>query len=209
MKIEKCEPGYISHNKKINILWLIGFVLIAIGIFLIGYLWMHTRANIFTVLAVLMVLPAAKRVVALVVMMPRKEIDRKRYDEMKDLAGDSVLFTDYVFTSTEKIMHLDFLLIRAGHVLAVPAKSVQDIEYMKKYLTDSVHKIVPDYPVEVFDRDEEMQEALKALEQSETLDDSEVLEHPLALEDQEALERQETDVEKEDRLLEYLRSLAV
>ncbi len=185
MKIEKCEPGYIAWSKKINILWLLGNILIAIAIFLVGYLWMHTRANIFTVLAVLMVLPAAKRVVALVVMLPKKGMKPERYREMKELAGDDVLFADYVFTSTEKIMHLDFLLIRQGNVLAVKASSAQDVEYMKKYLEDNVHKLAPDYGVRVFDRDEELREALDSLTPVEAFGD------------------------REEKLVEHLRSLAV
>lgn len=44
------------------------FVVLGVAIFLTGYLWSGVRANIFTVMAVLLVLPAAKHLVALIAM---------------------------------------------------------------------------------------------------------------------------------------------
>ncbi len=171
MKIKKCEPGYITWQKKWNGLWLGIFILIGVIIFLTGYLLTHTRANIFTVLAVLMVLPAAKRVVALVVMLPRKEVGKERYQRVKEAAGDAVLLTDYVFTSTEKIMNLDFVVVKNGNVLGVTAASRQDVPYMKKYLADSVHKIAPSFHVRVFDEDEQLIKQLDRLTEVETSPD--------------------------------------
>lgn len=50
------------------------FVVLGVAIFLTGYLWSGVRANIFTVMAVLLVLPAAKHLVALIAMFRKKEL---------------------------------------------------------------------------------------------------------------------------------------
>ena len=183
--VDKCEFGYIRNQKKINMIWLLVFVLIGVAIFICGYLLTKTRANIFTVIAVLMVLPAAKRVVALVVMMPRKGVERERYDKVSQAAREGILFTDYVFTSTEKIMHLDFLLIQNENVLGVMAPFRQDVEYMKKYLADSVHKAAPEFHIKVFESDERLIQYLDKLTQTEA------------------------DPERTEKVREYLHSLAV
>lgn len=183
--VDKCEFGYIRNQKKINMIWLLVFVLIGVAIFICGYLLTKTRANIFTVIAVLMVLPAAKRVVALVVMMPRKGVERERYEKVSQAVREGILFTDYVFTSTEKIMHLDFLLIKNGNVLGVLAPFRQDVEYMKKYLTDSVHKAAPEFHIKVFENDEKLIQYLDKLTQTEA------------------------DPERTEKVREYLHSLAV
>ncbi|HAP20422.1 MAG TPA: hypothetical protein DCR27_04035, partial [Lachnospiraceae bacterium] len=119
MKIDKCELGYIAKKKKISFLWLMVSVLIGVAIFLIGYFWTHTRANIFTVVAVLMVLPAAKHIVSLIILFSKKGVSKERFDKIKEASGNAILLTEYVFTSTEKIMNLDFVLIKNGNVLAV------------------------------------------------------------------------------------------
>ena len=185
MKVEKGYVGYISRQKKLNWLWLGIFILIGIAIFLLGYFWSHTRANVFTVLAVLMVLPAAKRVVSLVVFLPRKGVGAERCARVTAQMGEGILFSEYVFTSTEKIMHLDFLIIKNGNVLAVPALSHQDVEYMKKYLTENVHRIAPDYHVRFFDKDELLLNHLGKLTET-----------PVS-------------AEKDSQLAEHLRTLAV
>lgn len=185
MTIQKCSPGYISYKKKISIIWILVFIAIGVAVFLAGYFWTHTRANLLTVLAVLMVLPAAKRVVALVVMLPRKSVSKERYELVKQAVGEGVLFSDYVFTSTEKIMHLDFVVIRNGNVLAVIAPSKQDRAYMKNYLESSVHKVAADYRVRVFDGDEALLAHMKKLTQNSGTP------------------------EKDEKVTEYLRTLAV
>lgn len=167
MKVEKGKQGYISSRKKIDFAWLLVFIALGIGIFLVGYFISKTRANIFTVLAVLMVLPGAKRMVALFVMLPRKSVEKERYERVKNAVGEGTLYTDYVFTSTEKIMHLDFLLVKNGNVLGVIAPSKQNVDYLKKYLTDSVHKISEHYHVKLFDDDEAFLKQVQRLSQVE------------------------------------------
>ena len=161
MRIEKCQVGYIKQEKKVNWLWLLAFIVIALAVFIAGYLWTHTRANVFTVLSVLMVLPAAKRVVGLVVFLPRKGVDRARYEFIHSKAKEGILLAEYVFTSTEKIMHLDFVLIWKGKTLAVVAPSIQDKNYMIHYLEENVHRIAKEYEVKVFEKDEELLDFLE------------------------------------------------
>lgn len=173
MKEEKGNPGYISSRKKIDLIFLLLFIVLGIAIFLAGYYITKTRANIFTVLAVLMVLPGAKRAVALFVMLPRKSVEKERYEKVKDAIGEGTLYADYVFTSTEKIMHLDFLLVKSGNVLGVIAPSRQDVAYVKKYLPDSVKKISSHYHVKLFDNDEEFLQQVKRLAQTEADEEGE------------------------------------
>ena len=165
MKIEKGEWGYLNRQKKMNLLCLAGFVLAGVAIFLVGYLWTHTRA-------ILMVLPAAKRIVALVVLLPRKSVGRERYERVREMAGDGILLVDYVFTSTEKIMCLDFLFIKNGNVLAVPAAG-QDVEYIKKYLTDSVHRADASFHVQLADSDKKLRSQMERLAESPASPESE------------------------------------
>ena len=173
MMYEKCTLGYLTKRKKAEILWIVFFVVLGVAIFLTGYLWSGVRANIFTVKAVLLVLPAAKHLVALIAMFRKKGVTKERYDKVKTAAGQAVLYTDYVFTSTEKIMHLDFLLVKNGNVLGVIAKSKQDVPYLKQYLTDVVKKTASSYHVRLFESDEKLISHLQRLTQEEASENSE------------------------------------
>lgn len=185
MKIEKGKQGYIKKRKQWELLCLLLFVILGVCIFLAGYFLTHVRANIFTVLSVLLVLPAAKRIVALIVLMPRKGVNQKRYEKINQYTENGTLYADYIFTSTDKIMHLDFLMVKNGNVLGVVASSRQDQGYIKKYLTDCVKKTASGYHVRLFDSDEELIRHIEHLTETEA------------------------DKEKEKALLDYLYALAM
>lgn len=156
MKGTKCEFGYIKQQKIFQSLMLLLFVAIGVGLFLTGLLITKTRANVFTVLGILMVLPAAKRMIALVILLPRKSVTSDRYEHMrKEIAEDGVLFTDYVFTSTDKVMSLDFLVIQNKNILGILGDHKQDQKYIVDYLQKSADDTASGYRVRLFQSDEE------------------------------------------------------
>lgn len=152
----KCEFGYIDRQKVFQGVMLLLYIAIGIGIFLLGLFITGVRANVFTVLAILMVLPGAKRVIALVVMLPRKSVDRERYDKMTAaLSPEGVLLTDYVFTSSDKIMHFDFVVVQGKNIMGIPGSARQDVKYMTQYLQKGVDETASGYRVRTFASDDE------------------------------------------------------
>ena len=228
----KNTPGYINHYRKVNLIWLIVWVFIGAGIFITGLLIWETRMNLLTVLAVLMVLPGAKRIVALVAAGNRKSVAPERcrrletavepyiyagnldlseyepeeiYDEDEDAgeaSGDSaadeadeqagepgadevteaadeqadgpeeaptdevteeeqpesrwtpereieenVIFTDYIFTSTEKVMMLDFLVVMKETVFIMPSPTNNDQDYVKNYLVKGIRNVSDQFDI--------------------------------------------------------------
>lgn len=152
----KCEYGYIHKQKIFQSLMLLLFVAVGVGLFVAGLLITGTRANIFTVLGILMVLPAAKRIIALVVMVPRRSVDRDRYDRMRGtVAEEGILYTDYVFTSPDKIMSFDFLIIQDQNVMGILSGKKQKRAYILDYLQRGVDSQAAGYRVNLFSTDEE------------------------------------------------------
>lgn len=189
----KCEFGYISKQKVFQSLMLLLFVLIGVGLFLTGLLITGTRANVFTVLGILMVLPGAKRVIALVVMLPRKSVEKARYDAMKaEIKGDGVLLTDYVFTSTDKIMSFDFAIIQNQNVMGILSNKKQDVKYITEYLQKSVDSTAKGYRVKIFATDDEFLKFYHKMTGANT-----------------ELERDEAYIARQESVVKYLKILAV
>lgn len=192
IKGRKCEFGYIQKQKTFQSLMLLLFVAVGVGLFLAGLLITGTRANIFTVLGILMVLPAAKRIIALVVMVPRRSVDKDRYDQMREtVSEEGVLYADYVFTSPDKIMSFDFLIIQNQNVMGVLSEKKQEQAYILDYLQKGVDSQVSGYHVKLFSSDEEFYKFYRRM----------------AGEDRQ--ERDEESVAKQDKVSEYLKVLAV
>lgn len=153
----KCEPGYIQKQKLFQSMMLLLFIVIGVGLFFAGFVITKTRANIFTVLAILMVLPAAKRVIALVVMVPRSSVEMERYDKMKQTLSDkAVLLTDYVFTSQDKIMCLDFVIVQNRHIIGILGEGRRrDRGYIRDYLQKTVDRVADGYQIKLVASDDE------------------------------------------------------
>lgn len=188
--LEKGTFQYINRRKKRTVLMALGILLVAVLIFVVGLLLNKmSRANIFTVLAILCVLPWAKQVVALVVLFPYQSVSKERFDKVKKTldsypSEEVELMTDMVITSQDKVMQLDFAVVGYGQVIALVGKKGQDIAYIRKYLTDGVHNW-GDYKVKILDSEK------------------------LFLHEIEDIKVQETDQEEAANVKSYLHSLLV
>ena len=218
----KSMPGYIRRLRKNNLIWLSVWVVIGVGIFVTGWLIWHTRANLLTVLAVLAVLPGAKRIVALIAVGRKhsvsgercrrietavepyiyaghldiheyepEETDEEPEPERKADTGEpdgetepdgpaertlpmervipwNVIFTDYIFTSTEKIMMADFLVVTDEKVLVLLSSIKQDPAYVKKYLTTGIRKWSDSIAIEFVRDDDELIRKIGNLHESKS-----------------------------------------
>ena len=61
------------------------------------------------------------------------------------------LYSDLVITSPEKIMHLDLAAVGNGHVICLLGQGKQELNYVRKYLTEGVHNWGRNYKVKVVD----------------------------------------------------------
>lgn len=116
MKIEKGQPGYIKARKVRYLMLSIAEFAIVTAVYVLGYMQTGTKANLFTVVAVVGCLPAAKMLVEFITMAPHKSIDVDKYQEIETKADLVIRGYDMVITSSEKVMPLDAVVI-SGHVV--------------------------------------------------------------------------------------------
>lgn len=168
-KRRKTEYGYINYQ-KIRQLFMT-FLMTAIGIFIyfLGCaLNKGENTNVFTIIAILMVLPGAKFFVNFVVLFPYHTPDKKQYEELKScLQEKGVLYSDLVITSKEKVMNLDFLIIQSGCVLGVLGKKDQELPYIQKYLAQGVRNWASGYSVKIYKEYGEFKKGLGSLKPRE------------------------------------------
>lgn len=116
MKIEKGQPGYIKARKMRYLLYaVVEFAMVA-AVFILGYVQTKSRLNLFTVLAIIGCLPAAKMLVEFITMAPYKSIDTAIYKEIEEKAPLLIRIYDLIITSNEKVMPVDAIVI-ADHVV--------------------------------------------------------------------------------------------
>lgn len=196
MRVKKGSFGYIKSKKKKNIAFALAMVFIGVIIFVIGLLLNKmSNRNIFTVIAMLFSLPLSKFLVGLIVVFPYASVEKDRYENVKKSLPDGMeLLTDLVITSAEKVMNLDFIAVGNCQVVGLIGKKGQDVNYIRKYLSDGVHNWGNGYNVKILESEKLFLQELKRVSVQEKID---------------AEEKREAAEEEEKNVKSYLNSLIV
>lgn len=187
MKIQKGDYGYINSRKRRALAGVCAMAVAGIAVFIAGLLLNKmSNRNIFSVMAVLFVLPGAKYLVRFIVTFPYHPASQESYNKAKEHTGTKMqLYSDMLVTSSEKVLFLDFIAIGNKHVIALSGSKKQEIPYIRKYLSDGVSNWGDGYKVKVFDNEKSFLREI----------DNVVV--------------QEVDKEEEDKVKSYITSLVV
>lgn len=140
--IKRCEYGHINSEKKKMLLGTLLMIFIGVAIFVLGLcLNKFDKRNIFTIVAVLFVLPMARYLTSFIILLPYKTPDKKLYEQVKEqMPKGSVLFSDYVFTSGERAMGMSFFVLTEHEYIGLAISEKEKITKMQEYLSESLKK---------------------------------------------------------------------
>ena len=185
---KKGQAGYIKNRKIQEFIYVLSFLLIGIIIFMTGYLWLKVRANVFTVLAILMAIPLAQHLVSFLIIFPYKSIETEQYNEIEKIRdGKDILWTDCIITSLDKVMSLDYIIITGKKVVCLMDNKKDNLLYTQEYLTKGIANYTSNYTVKVFKEYEDFKSEYEKCSEKE-FDD-------------------ELDIEERERVYNYLKSL--
>ncbi len=160
-KKQKGEFGYINYYKLLQGIISFTFVIVMAVLYITGLLIFKTNKNALTVLAILVLLPAARYIVSWIVIFPYKSSDEALYNKLREYPSKNkgwlgisaedvrntnendilepdkrkaVIVSDLVLTYSEHIMNVDFLVVREGHVIAYSDHKKIDESYTSDYI---------------------------------------------------------------------------
>ena len=116
MKKNKGEWGYVNYQRKRVMLITLVLYICTIGIYLFGYYTTHTTKNIWTIIAVLSILPASKSMVNLIMFMRFKSLKAEVYNDYSSAIMDIPAIYEAPFTTYEKTYFVDALTCRSNTV---------------------------------------------------------------------------------------------
>lgn len=141
MKIEKGQPGYLKSRKMRYLIYTLAEFGIVAALVILGYIQTGSKLNLFTVIAIVGCLPAAKMLVEYVTMAPYQSISPEIYQEIEAEAPLLIRAYDMVLTSTENVMPLTVVVL-SGHVVCGYAadKKTDEVKcarYIKEILANN------------------------------------------------------------------------
>ncbi|GFI50638.1 hypothetical protein IMSAGC020_01847 [Lachnospiraceae bacterium] len=141
MKIVKGQPGYIHAQKKRYLIWTIAEFAVVTAVFILGYVQTNTKNNLFTIIAAVGCLPAAKMLVEFIVLYPHHGIEREKYLEIEEKAPLIMRFYDLAVSGTQKIMPIDAIVVSGNVVCGYTSSEKTDeniaAQDIKKALADN------------------------------------------------------------------------
>lgn len=186
-RIERCEYGRIRSEKRRLFIGVLSMIAIGVAIFVLGlFLNKFEKRNIFTVVAVLFVLPMARYLATLLIMLPHKTPERALYEQVKTvIPRGSILLSDYLFTSSERAMGVSFLVLTGHELIGLVERNKEKTDKITVFLSGELKKREIPGKVVLYEDANRFTDALKRIPEA-------------------------TRTEEEMKeLLEFLRSLAV
>lgn len=169
MKAGKGEHGYINQRKKRQLMVTLIMFFIAAATFILGLaLNKWDKANIFTVMAALFVLPAAKFLVNFIILAPYHTVAEEVYQRLiTAVSKEDTVYTDMVFTSEQKVMNLAMLVIAGNQIIGLTGREKENDVYMKQYLSNSLEARGYSFKVTILKKEAEFISAVKKANRTE------------------------------------------
>ena len=145
----KGSYGYIRQQKILTILSTLLLFALALGFFFVGYYTTGTKKNLFTVVAILGILPAAKSMVRAIMFLRYASLKKDTYDLYAERCAVLPVLYENILTTSQRSYFVP-LLVYANRSLAVLCEDAGDPEALQLHLHDSLKTAGSDVTVKVF-----------------------------------------------------------
>lgn len=164
---KKGEYGYFSWEKKKRAAVTLGMFLLLAALFVTGYVKTGGRKNLFTLVTILGCLPACKQLVAWLMMLPRRSMERESYDRIKKRAGRLPMLYDLYFTTYEKNALVDALAIDGETVAGFCSRTQEHRIFIQGHIQDMLKKSGCPATVRLFEEPQAFMRRLDAMNGSD------------------------------------------
>ena len=137
-KIRKGDFGYYKSEKKKRLLITLGSFSVPLFIFFTSWAYHGDRNTIWTVVSTVGCLPACKFAVDYIMMLMRKSMDEKLYQQISEHAGDLLMSYEMYLTTYEKSAHIDAFAICGNEVVGYSS----DPKIATAFMAEHTQKIV-------------------------------------------------------------------
>ena len=160
MKGQKGEYGYIKRQKRVRLIRTVLFFVLAFTVFFVGvYLNHGDKRSIYTVIAMVGVIPAAMAAVSAIMIWLRPSMDAQLYQEISTVSGNLQMLYELFLTTREKNLYLDAVMVSKDQVLCYTHETVSasDLHFFEEHITRSLRTSGLKRSVKIFESNNKRQ----------------------------------------------------
>ena len=144
-KPEKGHYGYVDYTKKKSLIMSIISLASVLIIFFTGVIIYHTNKSLFSIIAAVASLPAAKLITGYIVVRPYKTADKALHNRLCELQQGNTEYTaiigaDFIISSAQKAMSVAFAYIVDGKVICYTEHPKTDAKETERYIKEIFDK---------------------------------------------------------------------
>lgn len=170
-KKEKGDFGYLNYRKRLNLMLTAAAFLVVLIILIIGFIVNKTRNNVFTVAAIVLVLPAAKFAVSYFVLFGHCSATAELRDEVEKNAKGLGICYDCIFSNNKSPIGTLAVVATDSAVCAYTAEQKADSKLFETSLKSFMENDKLHVNVTLYKDKDTFMKRIKTL--SVNLDDSE------------------------------------
>ena len=133
-RVAKGNVGYTLSHRKWQIMKMSLYIVLALAIFLIGWITTKTTKNIMSIVAICGALPISKEMVGVIMSFKRKPMDRQVYEQISLKAGKLEQIYELLFTTQEKSYTAEAAVIEGKDVICYTNDPKCDQLALQKHL---------------------------------------------------------------------------
>lgn len=133
-KAEKGDYGYIAYEKKKRILITVIAFAIPLVIYLTGLWQTGTRKNLFTFVAIMGCLPAAKCAVSMILICLQKPLSLELYKQLKEHVKDMTVIYEATVSSYEKNISMPCIVVTGLNVVCYCDDAKADAAFAETHI---------------------------------------------------------------------------
>ncbi len=126
--------GYIKKQRRFEIIKTIILFVMAFGIFFIGLATLHTKKSLWSVFAVLALLPACKSLVGVIMFARFDSLGEEVFRKYVSAVGKLPTLFENVITTKEKAFYIPVICIKDGNVTAFRDNKKGDNKALKEHM---------------------------------------------------------------------------
>ncbi len=130
--------GYIRKQTCFEIVKTVILFAMALGIFFIGYITLGTRKSLWSVFAVLALLPACKSLVGVIMLARFRSLSDDDHRKYSDAAGNIPALYENILTTSDRTFYVPVICYGTGSLVAYMDGTAGDIQTVKKHLEDTL-----------------------------------------------------------------------
>ncbi len=168
-KKHKGEIGYLIYQRNVVVIQTIILYAAALLVFFTGYFWTDTKANIFSIIAVLMLLPASRSTVSMIMYMKVPSYNKEITNQLAQKEGTVQLLHQMYLTSYQKNYPITCFAVHGNHLIGYTEFAKCDVNECEKHIEGILKQnAVKNVTIKIFRELNKFEERVSQLEKMES-----------------------------------------